>query len=351
MIRGFKRNRVDAPAVTQVNANDAFDMAVQFEQRNDLPAAEQAYRIADELGHAPAALSLGVLLEENDDLVGAEQAFCRAYERGDATGAFHLAWLLQERGDVAGAEAAYRRAEERGHPAAGANLRVLLGEDAPGPVEIPASAEPVTAEFPASARPRRAGPTPPRPRRGDANRAAHDAPANRAARRGAAVAAAAAEGKASARNGSGAAPRRRSRPRRVLGVALPVVAFAVAFLAGSATKDKEPSPSRLAPAANLSRPSVTVAGVAHVPKPAELSKPGRAHRKPKHKPAAHPPAVVHTVAPARPVFRSPPRRVPPASSTTTTSGSGTGTTSSTSGGTSITSLTSTSGTGTVSGTG
>ena len=95
MMYGSRRNPtpVGPGPMAPADANDAFDMAIQFEQRDDLPAAEEAYRAADQLGHAAAAVSLGVLLEERDDLDGAEQAFRRADERGDATGAFHLAWL------------------------------------------------------------------------------------------------------------------------------------------------------------------------------------------------------------------------------------------------------------------
>ena len=103
---GSSRNPTpaDAGSLAQIDANDAFDMGVQFEQRDDLPAAEEAYRVADLRGHAAAAVNLGVLLEERDDLAGAEEAFRRADERGDATGAFHLAWLLQEGGDLHGTE-------------------------------------------------------------------------------------------------------------------------------------------------------------------------------------------------------------------------------------------------------
>ena len=88
MMYGSRPNPTPAGpgSLAQVDANDAFDMAIQFEQRDDLPAAEEAYRAADQLGHAAAAVSLGVLLEERDDLDGAEQAFRRADERGDANG-------------------------------------------------------------------------------------------------------------------------------------------------------------------------------------------------------------------------------------------------------------------------
>ena len=95
MIPGFRRNPGHAGGLAgaEFSADDVFVMALKFEQQDDLPAAEDAYRTADHLGHAHAAVNLGVLLEEHDDLTGAEQAFRRADERGDATGAFHLAWL------------------------------------------------------------------------------------------------------------------------------------------------------------------------------------------------------------------------------------------------------------------
>lgn len=116
----------DRSTTPGVDANEAFEMGVRCEHGDDLSAAEDAYRAADELGHPTAAVKLGVLLEERDDFDGAEQAFRRADARGDAVGAFHLAWMLQEGGDSDGAEQAYRRAELRGHPGARANLRMML---------------------------------------------------------------------------------------------------------------------------------------------------------------------------------------------------------------------------------
>jgi hypothetical protein len=90
MTYGTRRHPLPSGAGSpaQADANDAFDMATQFEQRDDLPAAQDAYRAADELGHAGAAVNLGVLVEERDDLAGAEQGFRRTDERGDATGPF-----------------------------------------------------------------------------------------------------------------------------------------------------------------------------------------------------------------------------------------------------------------------
>jgi TPR repeat protein len=109
---------------TDINA--AFNLGVLLEERKDLPAAEAAYRRADEGGHAAAAANLGVLLEGQGDRTGAEAAYRRADQRGEANGSFNLGVLLEAREDLAGAEAAYRRADERGHAAAAANLGVLL---------------------------------------------------------------------------------------------------------------------------------------------------------------------------------------------------------------------------------
>lgn len=127
LIRWFRRSSsgVAHAAGQPADAIHSFRAALAFEQRDDLAAAEKAYRTADRMGHARAAVKLGLLLQDRGDLPATEEAFRRADGRGDATGAFHLAWLLQERGDPAGAEEAYRRAKLRGHPAAGSNLRML----------------------------------------------------------------------------------------------------------------------------------------------------------------------------------------------------------------------------------
>ena len=94
---------------TDINA--AFNLGVLLEERKDLPAAEAAYRRADEGGHAAASSNLGVLLEGQGDRTGAEAAYRRADQRGEANGSFNLGVLLEETDDLGGAEAAYRRAE------------------------------------------------------------------------------------------------------------------------------------------------------------------------------------------------------------------------------------------------
>ena len=156
-------------SATSLDAQEAFDRGVRFEARDELIAAEEAFRAADELGHATAAVRLGVLLEERDDFHGAEQAFRRADARGDAVGAFHLAWMLQEGGDLAGAEQAYRRAETRGHPGAHSNLRMMRAAFTIG---LPAPAEPGPSEPIASDSEPAVEPTPaaqPTPTRGPAD--------------------------------------------------------------------------------------------------------------------------------------------------------------------------------------
>ena len=87
-------------------------------QTGDLERAEDAFRRADERGHAAAANSLGILLKERGDLEGAEDAFRRADERGDAAATNNLGVILKERGDLERAENAFRRAEERDRAAA-----------------------------------------------------------------------------------------------------------------------------------------------------------------------------------------------------------------------------------------
>ncbi len=422
MIHGFRRGskQDDESAAAQVSANDAFDLAIQFEQRDDLPAAEQAYRTADELGHAIAAVNLGVLLEERDDVAGAEQAFRRADERGDATGAFHLAWLLQEGGDLVGAEQAYRRADLRGHPAAGANLRMLhggprIGGDAPGVPEPPLAtpppgdaAEPAPAGPPAAdaqtAQPAPAPPSEPPAGTIDASVATAtdvttavaaasamggEAPlvdqvspdliselnqATRTTRRGQPAPRSPAPKRATPRSGPAPpgrrarpvpAPRRdapsrntpkggdekpqrsRSRPRRVIGWLVPVIAFGAAFLAGAATKPHAPAPAQLAPAASLGRSTVSISSLKALPRPAALGRSRPGHRA-KPKTTVHSPVSVGPAAPAAPVPGAPARVAPPSS---TTSGGRTSTTTHGSGGTSVSTTSSANGTGTSSGSG
>jgi tetratricopeptide (TPR) repeat protein len=95
-------------------AEGEFLLGTMLEERQDVGAAEQAYRRADLLGHAAAACNLGTLLEGRRQFGAAEEAYRRADKRGDANGAFNLGVMLEEGGDLRAAESAYGRADRRG---------------------------------------------------------------------------------------------------------------------------------------------------------------------------------------------------------------------------------------------
>jgi virulence factor Mce-like protein len=63
---------------------------LELEQRGDLEGAEQAYRRADELGHAGASFRLGMVLSLLGDWDGAQEAWARADERGHTPGDWEL---------------------------------------------------------------------------------------------------------------------------------------------------------------------------------------------------------------------------------------------------------------------
>jgi O-antigen/teichoic acid export membrane protein len=126
------RARADRPAAAGAEPHPlvlaAFQRGERLEEEGHIAGAVEAYREADDLGHAAAACNLGVLLEQQDEVAGAQAAYARAERRGDANGAFNLGLLLQEQGDRAPAIAAFRRADQRGHAAAACNLGVALEE-------------------------------------------------------------------------------------------------------------------------------------------------------------------------------------------------------------------------------
>jgi len=80
-------------------------------------------RFADRSGDPGGSRELGMALMARGDLAGAEAAFRRADERGSPSGSLALGLLLRDqRKDLQGAEAAFRRAEQRGHPKGSLNL-------------------------------------------------------------------------------------------------------------------------------------------------------------------------------------------------------------------------------------
>jgi tetratricopeptide (TPR) repeat protein len=111
----------------------ALNTGTLLARRGELPAAEAAYRLADELDSQRGAFNLGQLLRERGALEDAESAYLRADERGSPEGAVNLGFLLERRGDRDGALAAYRRAADRGSRKGAGNLRRLRG---PEPMEV-----------------------------------------------------------------------------------------------------------------------------------------------------------------------------------------------------------------------
>ncbi len=113
----------------QQNGGAAFRLGLLLARAGDRVGAEDAFRRADERGHAGAAFELGFLLAEEGDDAGATEAMRRADERGHPGGAFNLGVLLSAEGDRTGAKGAFRRAAERGHPDAAFDLGALLLQD------------------------------------------------------------------------------------------------------------------------------------------------------------------------------------------------------------------------------
>jgi tetratricopeptide (TPR) repeat protein len=88
----------------------------------------EAYREADELGDAEAAICLGLALRRRGDVEPARDAFNRAEARGHREAAMSLGNLLSDFGDKEGAEAAYLRSIDLGSTMACLNLGLMLAE-------------------------------------------------------------------------------------------------------------------------------------------------------------------------------------------------------------------------------
>jgi tetratricopeptide (TPR) repeat protein/energy-coupling factor transporter ATP-binding protein EcfA2 len=89
----------------------------------------EAYRKADELGDAEAALELGEALLQKGDVVAARGAYERAEARGHRDAGLCLGNLSILSGDRAGAKTAWLRSIERGSVVASLNMGVMLVED------------------------------------------------------------------------------------------------------------------------------------------------------------------------------------------------------------------------------
>lgn len=89
----------------------------------------EAYRQADELGDAEAAIFLGNVLRRKGDVGPARDAYERAEHRGHREAAGSLGNLLSDLGDKAEAKAAYLRSIALGSTIASLNLGLMLADD------------------------------------------------------------------------------------------------------------------------------------------------------------------------------------------------------------------------------
>ena len=103
----------------------ASDRAASGDSEGELAA----YRRADELGDAEAAIFLGNALRRRGDLDGARDAFKRAEDRGHREATMSLGNMLSDIGDKKGAKAAYLRSIEAGSTIAALNLGLMLASD------------------------------------------------------------------------------------------------------------------------------------------------------------------------------------------------------------------------------
>lgn len=112
---------------------------------------------------------------------------------------------------------------------------------------------------------------------------------------------------------------------RTLAIAIPVAAFAAAFILGAGSRQNDPPPARLA-TGSAQHSSATVTSVTTVPAPAKLTVQRHPVKKAKSKPAHKATAATHSTATSPPSSStppaSPPQAAPTHSTVTTTHGSG-----------------------------
>jgi hypothetical protein len=110
-----------------------YELGQRLATDGDLPAAEAAFRRADEAGHSAAAAYVGLFAEARRDTGAARAAYARADKRGDGLGAFRLGLLLAAGGDWESARAAWARAEQRGPADVPPELEARLFPDTRAP--------------------------------------------------------------------------------------------------------------------------------------------------------------------------------------------------------------------------
>lgn len=123
---------------------EAFSVGLAARSANNDLVAEEAFRMAAEMGHAPAMLDLGLLLEGRDDESGAEAWQRKAAEANYTPAMFRLGDFLAKRNELAEAEDWLRKAAEAGLEPAMAYLGLLLdkrGEETEAEVWLRKAAE------------------------------------------------------------------------------------------------------------------------------------------------------------------------------------------------------------------
>ena len=112
-----------------VDADELMKQAAACAASGDATGELEAYRQADQLGDAEAAVLLGNVLRRGGDLGPAREAYARAEARGHREAAMSLGNLLSDLGDKDGAKAAYLRSIELGSTIASLNLGLMLAGD------------------------------------------------------------------------------------------------------------------------------------------------------------------------------------------------------------------------------
>lgn len=111
-----------------MSADEWMRWAYSCAESGDADGELEAYRRADDLGDAEAAILLGNALRSRGAVDTAKQAYERAEARGHTEAAMALGNLLSDHGDKAGARAAYLRSIKLGSTIASLNLGLLLAE-------------------------------------------------------------------------------------------------------------------------------------------------------------------------------------------------------------------------------
>ncbi|HMM95098.1 FtsK/SpoIIIE domain-containing protein [Phycicoccus sp.] len=112
-----------------MNENELLQWAATCEASGDQGGATAAYRQADELGSADAAVLLGQVLHRTGYDQLAREAFARGEARGHREAAMCLGNLLNDSGDASAAREAYERAIAAGSTMAVLNLGLMLAQN------------------------------------------------------------------------------------------------------------------------------------------------------------------------------------------------------------------------------